>query len=113
VELADFPFAKYQVLFANGAAFEQLSAAQREILRQAAIGTKAKAIAEHPTDMEAAMAWCAEGGSIVLALAALRSREEGEGWCFNPHTPPSSAPAPLLSEAAGLLVGPYQTASTS
>jgi len=60
-------FAKFQVLFANGAAFEKLSEAQRMILRQAAATTQKKAIAEHPSEVEAASAWCADGGTIVLA----------------------------------------------
>jgi TRAP-type C4-dicarboxylate transport system substrate-binding protein len=60
-------FAKYQVLFANGSAFEKLSEEQRAVLRQAAAATQEKAIAEHPSEMDAATAWCAEGGSIVLA----------------------------------------------
>jgi TRAP-type C4-dicarboxylate transport system substrate-binding protein len=60
-------FAKYQVLFANGIAFEKLSEEQRAILREAAAATQAKAIAEHPSEVDAAIAWCADGGSIVLA----------------------------------------------
>ena len=60
-------FAKFQVLFANGAAFEKLSDAQRVILREAASAMQQKAIAEHPSDREAGTAWCADGGSIVLA----------------------------------------------
>jgi TRAP-type C4-dicarboxylate transport system substrate-binding protein len=60
-------FAKYQVLFANGTAFEKLSEEQRAILREAAAETQAKAVAEHPSEADAAIAWCADGGSIVLA----------------------------------------------
>lgn len=60
-------FAKFQVLFANGAAFEKLSEAQRTIVRNAAAATQKKAITEHPSDVDAAKAWCADGGSIVLA----------------------------------------------
>ena len=60
-------FPKFQVLFANGAAFEKLSEPQQNILRQAAIATQKKAIAEHPSEVEAANAWCADGGSIVMA----------------------------------------------
>jgi WD40 repeat protein len=70
-------FAKYQVLFANGAAFEKLSGEQRAILQEAAQATQEKAITEHPSDAEAATAWCGDGGSIVTAsdeqLAAFES----------------------------------------
>jgi hypothetical protein len=60
-------FPKFQVLFANGAAFEKLSEAQRAVLRHAAAETQKKAITEHPSEVEAARAWCADGGSIVMA----------------------------------------------
>jgi len=60
-------FPKFQVLFANGDAFERLSDAQRTTLRDAAAATQEKAVAEHPREAEAAAAWCADGGSIVLA----------------------------------------------
>ena len=60
-------FPKFQVLFANGAAFEKLSEAQRNILREAAIATQKKAIAEHPSEVELGAAWCADGGTVVMA----------------------------------------------
>lgn len=60
-------FAKYQVLFANGTAFEKLSDAQRNIIREAAAATQKKAVAEHPSEIDAAKTWCADGGTIVLA----------------------------------------------
>jgi TRAP-type C4-dicarboxylate transport system substrate-binding protein len=60
-------FPKFQVLFANGPAFEKLNEAQRKVLRDAAIATQKKAIAAHPSEVDAATAWCADGGSIVLA----------------------------------------------
>jgi TRAP-type C4-dicarboxylate transport system substrate-binding protein len=60
-------FAKYQVLFANSAAFEKLSDTQRAILREAATATQKKAIAEHPSEVDAAAAWCGDGRTIVLA----------------------------------------------
>jgi C4-dicarboxylate-binding protein DctP len=60
-------FPKFQVLFANGAAFEKLSVVQRAILREAAEATQKKAITEHPSEADAAAAWCADGGTIVLA----------------------------------------------
>jgi len=62
-------FAKFQVLFANGAAFEKLSEEQRAILHEAAAATQKKAIAEHPSEVDAAKAWCADGGTVVLASA--------------------------------------------
>ena len=60
-------FPKFQVLFVNSAAFEKLSEAQKNILREAASATQKKAIAEHPSEVDAATAWCADGGSIVMA----------------------------------------------
>jgi TRAP-type C4-dicarboxylate transport system substrate-binding protein len=63
-------FAKFQVLFTNGPAFEKLSETQRRILREAAIATQKKAIAKHSSEVDAAKAWCAYGGSIVLTSDA-------------------------------------------
>src|SRR5215212_2568238 len=60
-------FPKFQVLFANGAALEKLSEGQRSILREAAAATQKKAIAEHPSEADAAAAWCADGGTVVMA----------------------------------------------
>jgi TRAP-type C4-dicarboxylate transport system substrate-binding protein len=63
-------FPKYQVLVANGAAFEALSQSQQGIIRDAAAATQEKAIAEHPSDVENGAAWCKDGGTIVLASEA-------------------------------------------
>lgn len=60
-------FPKFQVLFANGAAFEKLSDQQRAILREAALAAQSKAIAENPSEADIAATWCAEGSAIVLA----------------------------------------------
>ena len=60
-------FPKFQVLFANGTAFEKLSETQRTVLREAATATQEKAIAEHPSEVEAGAAWCADGGTVVMA----------------------------------------------
>jgi hypothetical protein len=60
-------FPKFQVLFANGAALEKLSEGQRAILLAAAASTQKKAIAEHPSESDAATAWCADGGTVVMA----------------------------------------------
>src|SRR4051794_8249037 len=60
-------YPKFQVIFANADAFNRLSAAQRAVLRQAATAAQTKAIAEHPKEVDSATAYCADGGSIVLA----------------------------------------------
>jgi C4-dicarboxylate-binding protein DctP len=60
-------FPKYQVLFANQAVYDQLSDAQRDILDRAAAAAQAKTIAERPSEVEAGAAWCADGGTVVLA----------------------------------------------
>jgi TRAP-type C4-dicarboxylate transport system substrate-binding protein len=60
-------FPKYQVLFANGAAFDKLSTVQQAILREAAAAAQKKAIAEHPSEAEAAKVWCSDVGAVVLA----------------------------------------------
>jgi TRAP-type C4-dicarboxylate transport system substrate-binding protein len=60
-------FAKFQVLFANGSSFENLSETQRTVLREAALAIQKKAISEHPNEAAAASAWCKDGGTIVLA----------------------------------------------
>lgn len=60
-------YPKYEVLFANGAAFARLNDQQRTILRQAAAATQKKALANRPKEVDAAAAYCADGGSIVLA----------------------------------------------
>jgi len=62
-------FPKFQMLFANAAAFDKLSEDQRAILRNAAAATQKKALAEHPSEVEAAQVWCAAGGTVVLASA--------------------------------------------
>jgi TRAP-type C4-dicarboxylate transport system substrate-binding protein len=62
-------FAKFQVLFANGPTLEKLSEEQRAILPEAAAATQKKAIAEHLSEIEAGKAWCADGGTVVLASA--------------------------------------------
>jgi TRAP-type C4-dicarboxylate transport system substrate-binding protein len=60
-------YPKFQVLVANGSAFDGLSDAQREILRAAASGTQRVAIETHPKEVDAAVAWCAAGGTVALA----------------------------------------------
>jgi TRAP-type transport system periplasmic protein len=60
-------FAKFQVLFGNLGVFEKLSEEQRAVLRDAAAATQEKAIAEHPSEADAAKAWCADGGTIVIS----------------------------------------------
>jgi TRAP-type C4-dicarboxylate transport system substrate-binding protein/beta-lactamase regulating signal transducer with metallopeptidase domain len=61
-------YPKYHVLVANSASFEQLSDEQQSILREAAAVIQQQAIAEHPKEVDAATAYCADGaGEIVLA----------------------------------------------
>jgi TRAP-type C4-dicarboxylate transport system substrate-binding protein len=60
-------FPKYQVLFVNGDAFGELSEAQQAILGEAAAAAQKKAIAEHPSEVEAATTWCSDFGAVVLA----------------------------------------------
>ncbi|MDQ3399301.1 MAG: hypothetical protein M3511_16355, partial [Deinococcota bacterium] len=60
-------FPKFQVLFANAAAFEGLSEEQRSVLQEAAARTQERAITEHPREVDAAAQWCEDGGTIVLA----------------------------------------------
>ena len=60
-------FPKYQVLVASQASFDHLSAGQRQILLDAAAGVQADVIAGHQTDAALAVAWCAQGGSVVVA----------------------------------------------
>ncbi|HJS29443.1 MAG TPA: hypothetical protein VJ768_07465, partial [Anaerolineales bacterium] len=60
-------FAKFQVLVAKGATFEKLNEKQRAVLREAAEAAQRKAIAEHMSEFDAASAWCADGGTIVMA----------------------------------------------
>ena len=62
-------YPKFQVLFANRDAIGRLSDEDRTVLRQAAAAAQKKAIAEHPRELAAATAWCADGGTIVLASA--------------------------------------------
>ena len=63
-------FPKFQVLFAHGGTFETLTESQRTILQNAAVATQQKAIAEIPSEAVTASAWCAAGGSIVMASEA-------------------------------------------
>jgi TRAP-type C4-dicarboxylate transport system substrate-binding protein len=60
-------FPKYQVLFADGAAFDKLSESQQAILREAAAAAQERAIAEHPSEVEAAKTWCSDAGAVALA----------------------------------------------
>ena len=62
-------YPRFDVLFANAAAFDRLRDEQRAVLRQAATAAQTKAIAELPKEVDAAAAWCADGGTIVIASA--------------------------------------------
>lgn len=67
-------YPKYQVLAANKAAFDHLGASQRQVLRDAALDTQIDAITSRKTDAELAIAWCAQGGSVVVANAEQRAK---------------------------------------
>lgn len=63
--LAFFP--KFQVLVINSRAFERLSDEQQSILREAATQAQKKAMAEYPSEVDAAKDFCVNGGTIVMA----------------------------------------------
>jgi TRAP-type C4-dicarboxylate transport system substrate-binding protein len=59
-------YPKYQVLYGNEDSLAGLTEEQRGMLRDAAADTQAEAIANHPSEVETAAAWCASNGSIAL-----------------------------------------------
>jgi TRAP-type C4-dicarboxylate transport system substrate-binding protein len=65
-------FPKYQVLVANQSSLDHLSAGQRQILLNAAAVVEADVIARHATDAVLAVAWCEQGGSVVIATEQQR-----------------------------------------
>ena len=121
-------YPKYQILFANGAAFAQLSEEQRTILRQAAAAVQKMAIAEHPRDADAGQAWCDDGGTIVLASEAqVAAFEQVEKPVFdkiseNPtnaeliaairELKAHTAPSPLAAACAPVTAAPTVTANS-
>ena len=60
-------YPKFQVLAGNSAALGRLSDAQRAAITDAALAVRDQAVAEHPTEADAAAQWCAAGGTVVLA----------------------------------------------
>ena len=60
-------FPKFQVLAAAAGAFERLTPDQQAAIRDAALAVRDLALAEHPSEADAAAAWCADGGRVVLA----------------------------------------------
>jgi hypothetical protein len=60
-------FPKYQVLAVHGQTFSDLSKERQAIIRDAAIAVRDEALADHQSDAQAAVAWCAGGGRVVLA----------------------------------------------
>ena len=60
-------YSKFDVLAANSTALGRLTASQQQMLRAAALAARDRAIAEFLPDAEAAAAWCAQGGTVVLA----------------------------------------------
>jgi TRAP-type C4-dicarboxylate transport system substrate-binding protein len=65
-------FPKYQVLVANQSSFDHLSDGQRRVLLNAAADVEADVIARHETDAILAVAWCEQGGSVVIATEQQR-----------------------------------------
>jgi C4-dicarboxylate-binding protein DctP len=70
-------FPKFQVIAANGAAFERLAPDQQAAIRVAATAVARMAVGERLRDGDAAARWCADGGRVVFAgadgLAAFRA----------------------------------------
>ncbi|MFN8619629.1 MAG: hypothetical protein U0869_02625 [Chloroflexota bacterium] len=64
-DVAFYP--KFQVLAVNSVTFAALTAAQQDAVRAAALAVRDRALAERPTDADAAAAWCADGGTVVTA----------------------------------------------
>ena len=60
-------YPKFQVMVGNADAMTALTEEQRTIILAAAAETQRVAIENHPAEADAAAAWCAAGGSIVLA----------------------------------------------
>lgn len=60
-------FPKFQMLFANASAFEELSEEQQSILQEAAVRARDKAIAEYPSQVDSAAELCAAGATVVMA----------------------------------------------
>ncbi len=75
-------FPKYFVLAANSAAFQRLPDRWRQVLRDAAASAQAAAIQADPTDVGAAVTWCAAGNAVVLAgpnaVAAFKAAAQPE-----------------------------------
>jgi TRAP-type C4-dicarboxylate transport system substrate-binding protein len=73
-------YPKYQVLVADREVLEALSDDQVAILRSAALATRDAAIASRPSEADAGAAWCASGGTVVLAgpegIAAFQAAAE-------------------------------------
>ena len=60
-------YPKFQVISANTAKFDGLTIEQQDVLRAAAAETQRLTIAAHTSEADAAAAWCADGGTVVLA----------------------------------------------
>ena len=60
-------YPKFQVISANSARFDALTAEQQDVLRAAAAETQRLTIAASTSEADAAAAWCANGGTIALA----------------------------------------------
>lgn len=70
-------FPRMNVLFGNAEALDALTASQRDVLDRAAAEAREEAITSVPKDQSAAAAYCAAGGTVVLAgpeqVAALQA----------------------------------------
>ena len=92
-------FPKYQVLAANDAAFERLTARQQDSITNAALDTRDLAIAEHRSDVDAAREWCDAGGRVVLAGAeSIAAFEAAARPLFE-----RLATDPLIADAVGAI----------
>jgi TRAP-type C4-dicarboxylate transport system substrate-binding protein len=62
-------YPKFVVMVAEDAAWARLSADQQAVVKAAAIAARDLAIREHRSDADLARAYCAQGGTVVLAGA--------------------------------------------
>jgi TRAP-type C4-dicarboxylate transport system substrate-binding protein len=97
-------FPKYQLLAANNAVLAGLTEPQQEAVRRAAVEARDAMLADHPSEADAAEAWCAQGGRVVLAgddgVAAFREalRPMLEQFRSDPVTGPTVAAIERLKE---------------
>ena len=78
-------FPRMNVLFANAAALQRLSAEQREILVSAAAQTRAAWVTSQPSESDEAARYCATGGRVVLATEAQRAALQAKVAAYMSH----------------------------